>query len=53
MKLPNFEYLAPSTSAEVVKLLAQHAGEAKIIAGGQSLLPTMAFASPSRRSSST
>jgi carbon-monoxide dehydrogenase medium subunit len=43
MKLPNFEYLAPSTSGEVVKLLAQHAGEAKIIAGGQSLLPTMAF----------
>jgi carbon-monoxide dehydrogenase medium subunit len=43
MKLPNFEYFAPSTSAEVVKLLAAHRGEAKVIAGGQSLLPTMAF----------
>lgn len=43
MKLPNFEYFAPSSAAEVVKLLAQHAGDAKIIAGGQSLLPTMAF----------
>jgi carbon-monoxide dehydrogenase medium subunit len=43
MKLPDFEYLAPSTPAEVVRLLAEHPGEAKIISGGQSLLPTMAF----------
>jgi carbon-monoxide dehydrogenase medium subunit len=43
MKLPNFEYLAPSTTAEVVQLLAANRGEAKVIAGGQSLLPTMAF----------
>lgn len=43
MKLPDFEYLAPSTPAEVVALLAAHRGEAKVIAGGQSLLPTMAF----------
>ena len=43
MKLPNFEYVAPSTPAEVVELLAEHRGEAKVIAGGQSLLPTMAF----------
>ena len=43
MKLPQFEYLAPSTTDEVVKLLASRPGEAKIIAGGQSLLPTMAF----------
>jgi aerobic carbon-monoxide dehydrogenase medium subunit len=43
MKLPNFEYVAPSTPAEVVKVLAENRGEAKIIAGGQSLLPTMAF----------
>ena len=43
MKLPNFEYVAPSTAAEVVKVLAANRGEAKIIAGGQSLLPTMAF----------
>jgi carbon-monoxide dehydrogenase medium subunit len=43
MKLPNFEYVAPSTPAEVVRLLAANRGEAKLIAGGQSLLPTMAF----------
>ena len=43
MKLPNFEYVAPSTPAEVVRLLAASKGEAKLIAGGQSLLPTMAF----------
>jgi len=42
MKLPNFEYVAPSTPAEVVRLLAANP-EAKLIAGGQSLLPTMAF----------
>ncbi len=43
MKLPAFEYLAPSTPAEVVQLLASHPGEAKVISGGQSLLPIMAF----------
>jgi carbon-monoxide dehydrogenase medium subunit len=43
MKLPDFEYLAPTTPAEVVNLLASHPGEAKVISGGQSLLPTMAF----------
>ena len=43
MKLPAFDYAAPSTPAEVVQLLAAHPGEAKVIAGGQSLLPTMAF----------
>ena len=43
MKLPDFEYLAPLTPSEVVRLLASHPGTAKVIAGGQSLLPTMAF----------
>jgi carbon-monoxide dehydrogenase medium subunit len=43
MKLPDFEYLAPSTPTEVVRLLAAHRGEAKVIAGGQTLLPAMAF----------
>jgi carbon-monoxide dehydrogenase medium subunit len=43
MKLPDFEYLAPSTPHEVVQLLASRPGEAKVIAGGQSLLPTMAY----------
>jgi carbon-monoxide dehydrogenase medium subunit len=43
MKLSDFEYLAPSSANEVIQLLASRPGEAKIIAGGQSLLPTMAY----------
>jgi aerobic carbon-monoxide dehydrogenase medium subunit len=43
MKLPNFDYHAPRTPAEVVGLLSRYPGDAKIIAGGQSLLPTMAY----------
>lgn len=42
MKLPAFEYAAPASVAEAVRLLAEHPG-AKALAGGQSLLPTMAF----------
>jgi aerobic carbon-monoxide dehydrogenase medium subunit len=49
MKLPSFEYASPTTISEAVALLAAHDGEAKPIAGGQSLVPMMAFrvASPS------
>jgi aerobic carbon-monoxide dehydrogenase medium subunit len=49
MKLPPFEYACPTTVAEVVTLLASHDGEAKPLAGGQSLVPMLAFrvASPS------
>src|SRR5512145_2036316 len=43
MKLPPFEYACPASIAEAVSLLASHAGEAKVIAGGQSLMPMMAF----------
>jgi len=43
MKLPDFEYVAPASADQVVKLLASRLGEAKVIAGGQSLLPTMAY----------
>lgn len=43
MKLPPFEYASPATIAEAVALLAASAGTAKALAGGQSLLPTMAF----------
>ena len=48
MKPPPFEYAAPDTLKEVVSLLQQHAGEAKILAGGQSLIPllNMRFARP-------
>lgn len=43
MKLPPFEYASPATLAEAVELLAASKGGAKAIAGGQSLIPTMAF----------
>jgi carbon-monoxide dehydrogenase medium subunit len=43
MKLPPFHYAAPETLYDAVALLAEHAGEAKVLAGGQSLLPIMAF----------
>jgi carbon-monoxide dehydrogenase medium subunit len=43
MKLPAFEYACPATLNEAVALLASHKGEAKPIAGGQSLMPMMAF----------
>jgi carbon-monoxide dehydrogenase medium subunit len=43
MKLPPFEYACPSSVAEAVALLAAHDGEAKALAGGQSLVPMLAF----------
>ena len=43
MKLPPFEYASPTTLAEAIALLAEGAGTAKAIAGGQSFLPVMAF----------
>jgi aerobic carbon-monoxide dehydrogenase medium subunit len=43
MKLPAFEYACPATLAEAVALLAAGDGDAKVLAGGQSLVPMMAF----------
>jgi carbon-monoxide dehydrogenase medium subunit len=43
MKLPPFKYACPATLAEAVSLLASGNGTAKPLAGGQSLLPIMAF----------
>ena len=43
MKLPPFQYACPTTLAEAVALLASQNGEAKAIAGGQSLVPMLAF----------
>ena len=40
---PPFEYACPTTLSEAVALLASHNGEAKALAGGQSLVPMMAF----------
>ena len=43
MKLPPFEYACPTELSEAVALLAAHDGEAKALAGGQSLVPMLAF----------
>lgn len=37
----NFEYLVPSSLGEAVSLLSKHGGGARILAGGQSLVPMM------------
>ncbi len=41
MKPPPFDYAAPTTMAEALSLLEEHEGEAKILAGGQSLMPLL------------
>jgi carbon-monoxide dehydrogenase medium subunit len=38
-----FEYFAPATLDEAVKLLDEHGYDAKVLAGGQSLIPAMRF----------
>jgi carbon-monoxide dehydrogenase medium subunit len=43
MKPSAFEYQKPSTEDAVIALLAQHGADAKILAGGQSLVPMMNF----------
>ena len=43
MKLPPLEYACPTTLSEAIALLAAHDGDAKAIAGGQSLMPMLAF----------
>jgi carbon-monoxide dehydrogenase medium subunit len=36
-----FDYAAPATAAEAVALLARHGADAKVLAGGQSLVPML------------
>jgi aerobic carbon-monoxide dehydrogenase medium subunit len=45
---PRFEYFAPSTLDEAVSILDRYGDEAKVLAGGQSLIPLMKlrFAAP-------
>ncbi len=43
MKNPPFNYHRPATVAEALDLLAKHGDDAKVLAGGQSLLPVMAL----------
>lgn len=48
MKPPPFEYVVPSSVEEAIAVLSQHDGDAKVLAGGQSLVPLLAmrFARP-------
>ncbi len=41
MKPAPFEYVAPRSVEEAVRLLGEHGADAKILAGGQSLVPLM------------
>src|SRR5919106_7080257 len=43
MKPPPFEYYRATTVEEAIALLSQYAPDAKVLAGGQSLLPMMKF----------
>ena len=39
----SFEYSAPETLDDALALLAEHGGEAKVLAGGQSLIPILNY----------
>ncbi len=41
MKASAFDYVRPDTLDEAISLLARHGGAAKLLAGGQSLLPAL------------
>jgi len=43
MKPAAFDYFTPATVDEALALLAEHGGDAKPLAGGQSLIPAMNF----------
>jgi CO/xanthine dehydrogenase FAD-binding subunit len=43
VKLPAFAYHRAETLADAAAVLAEHGGEARVLAGGQSLLPVMAL----------
>jgi len=38
---PSFEYVRPTTISEAIALLEQHGEDAKVLSGGQSLIPMM------------
>jgi aerobic carbon-monoxide dehydrogenase medium subunit len=43
MKPPRFDYLLPRSLDEALGMLSQHGEEAKVLAGGQSLVPLLSF----------
>lgn len=43
MKIPPVDYMSPRSVDEVIRLLDLHGDDAKILSGGQSLMPMLAF----------
>lgn len=43
MKPPRFDYVSPRSIEEALSILAQHGEQAKVLAGGQSLVPLLNF----------
>ncbi len=43
MKAPRFDYIRPDRLETAIEFLAEHGEQAKVIAGGQSLVPMLAF----------
>src|SRR5204862_6303532 len=43
MKAPRFAYARPASMAEALALLQKHGEDARVLAGGQSLVPMMNF----------
>ena len=43
MKPPKFDYHAPTTVEQALELLGRYGGDAKVLAGGQSLMPVLNF----------
>ncbi|MBI1725816.1 MAG: FAD binding domain-containing protein, partial [Candidatus Rokubacteria bacterium] len=43
MKPPKFDYHAPTTVEQALELLGRYGGDAKVLAGGQSLMPALNF----------
>src|SRR5689334_15980893 len=43
MKPSPFDYFAPNTVSAVISLLSEHGGDARLLAGGQTLMPMMNF----------
>src|ERR1041385_6770755 len=43
MKAPRFAYARPASIAEALALLQKHGDDARVLAGGQSLVPMMNF----------
>jgi carbon-monoxide dehydrogenase medium subunit len=49
MKAPPFEYVRPTRLQDAIGFLAEHGADAKVLAGGQSLVPMLAFRMASPR----